>query len=442
MGTYAEAWQNSPPTNKFLYVGGLQFSLLKNMLNFYAPLFYSSDFSNQLKTVPGANGFWQKISFSIDIQNFSLRKVFGNIPSDMKAHDHIDPHNTPAHNIPEYGPSRYEIHYLQRQEIDTAKWDACIDKAPNGLIYGRSFYLDHMAAGQWDALVLGDYEAIMPLAWRRKWGIRYLYQPPFTQQLGIFSGAETSPTSTSVSAETSPASTSGVPIITSITASTITSPLSASLANAFLHHLDRHFRFAEIFLNYGNPTPYFPPYTNYILDLGAPYHRLAGQYKKDLVRNLRLASRSSLHYIKEFDLTTALSLYKDRYQDRTPHLKEEAYTRFAALCQSLHGKGQLLVKAITDTQQRPLATAILPRDKGRIYLVQSTSLPEGRQAEANHFLLDRLIAEYAGQPMILDFEGSDLPGVAHFYRNFGAQDQPYFFYRRNRLPWPLRLLKR
>ena len=80
VGTYAEAWQNNPPTNRFLYVGGLQLSLLKDMLNFYAPLFYSSDFSNQLKTVPGANGFWQKISFSIDIQDFSLRKVFGNIP--------------------------------------------------------------------------------------------------------------------------------------------------------------------------------------------------------------------------------------------------------------------------------------------------------------------------------------------------------------------------
>ena len=333
----------------------------------------------------------------------------------MKAPDHIDPHNTPAHHIPAYDPSRNDIHYLQRQEIDIAKWDACIDRAPNGLIYGRSFYLDHMAAGQWDALVLGDYEAIMPLAWRRKWGIKYLYQPPFTQQLGIFSAAPITPAA---------------------------SAIASSLVDAFLQHLDRHFRFAEIFLNYGNPTPHFPPYPNYILDLSAPYHRLAGQYKKDLIRNLKLAARSSLHYIKEFDLSTALSLYKDRYQDRTPHLKEEAYTRFAALCQLLHGKGQLLVKAITDTQQRTLATALLPRDKGRIYLVQSTSLPEGRQTEANHFLLDRLIAEYAGQPMILDFEGSDLPGVAHFYRNFGAQDQPYFFYRRNRLPWPLRLLKR
>ena len=122
-------------------------------------------------------------------------------------------------------------------------------------------------------------------------------------------------------------------------------------------------------------------------------------------------------------------------------MKEDAYTRFAALCRFLQDKGQLLVRAITDDRQQPLATALLPRDNGRIYLLQSTSLPEGREKAANHLLLDRLIAELAGRPLLLDFEGSELPGIAHFYRNFGVHDQPYFFYRHNQLPWPLRVFK-
>jgi peptidase M1-like protein len=80
VGTYAEAWQNNPPTSKFLYVGGLELSLLKNIFHVYAPLFYSSDFSSQLKTVPDQNSFFKKLSFSIDIQNFSLHRSLGNIP--------------------------------------------------------------------------------------------------------------------------------------------------------------------------------------------------------------------------------------------------------------------------------------------------------------------------------------------------------------------------
>jgi hypothetical protein len=80
VGTYADAWQDNPPTSRFLYVGGLQLSLFRNILNFYAPLFYSNDFSDQLKSVPDENTFWKKLSFSIDIQNINFRKIFGNIP--------------------------------------------------------------------------------------------------------------------------------------------------------------------------------------------------------------------------------------------------------------------------------------------------------------------------------------------------------------------------
>lgn len=80
VGTYADAWKGNALTSRFLYVGGLQLSLFQDILNFYAPIFYSSDFSDQLKTLPDQNTFWKKISFSIDVQNIHLRKIFGNIP--------------------------------------------------------------------------------------------------------------------------------------------------------------------------------------------------------------------------------------------------------------------------------------------------------------------------------------------------------------------------
>jgi hypothetical protein len=75
VGTYAQAWGDSPPTDHFLYVGGLELDLLHDILHVYAPLVYSSDFSNQLKTVPDQNSFGKKISFAIDIQNIDFRKL-------------------------------------------------------------------------------------------------------------------------------------------------------------------------------------------------------------------------------------------------------------------------------------------------------------------------------------------------------------------------------
>ncbi len=79
-GTYSGAWQTDPPTSHFLYVGGLQLALLKNVVNIYIPLVYSKDFSNQLKTVPDQNSFGKRISFSVDLQNIKFRKLFSNIP--------------------------------------------------------------------------------------------------------------------------------------------------------------------------------------------------------------------------------------------------------------------------------------------------------------------------------------------------------------------------
>ena len=41
------------------------------------------------------------------------------------------------------------IQYLVHKDIDKQKWDDCITRSANGLIYGYSFYLDHMARQVW-----------------------------------------------------------------------------------------------------------------------------------------------------------------------------------------------------------------------------------------------------------------------------------------------------
>jgi hypothetical protein len=38
----------------------------------------------------------------------------------------------------------------------------------------------------WDALIMNDYETVMPLTWNKKYGIYYLYQPFFVAHLGVF----------------------------------------------------------------------------------------------------------------------------------------------------------------------------------------------------------------------------------------------------------------
>jgi hypothetical protein len=71
-GTFSEAWDDNYPNPRFSYVAGLQLSLFKDILNIYAPVFYSKVFRDQLKSVPEENKFLRKVSFSVDIQKLSF----------------------------------------------------------------------------------------------------------------------------------------------------------------------------------------------------------------------------------------------------------------------------------------------------------------------------------------------------------------------------------
>ncbi len=75
IGTYAEGWQKDAATSRFLFDAGLQLSLFHETLNIYFPLLYSKEYKDYFKSTLGEKRFWKTVSFSIDIQNFNLRKI-------------------------------------------------------------------------------------------------------------------------------------------------------------------------------------------------------------------------------------------------------------------------------------------------------------------------------------------------------------------------------
>lgn len=75
-GTYAEAWDKNNANGRFLYDAGLQLSLFKNSLNIYFPVLYSKVYKNYVNSTIGEKKFLKNISFSIDLQNLALNKLF------------------------------------------------------------------------------------------------------------------------------------------------------------------------------------------------------------------------------------------------------------------------------------------------------------------------------------------------------------------------------
>jgi hypothetical protein len=76
IGSYAEAWKPNAGTDRFLFDAGLYIPLFKEMINIYVPLLYSDVYKDYIQsTLPKKNRLLKTISFTIDVSNFSLRKL-------------------------------------------------------------------------------------------------------------------------------------------------------------------------------------------------------------------------------------------------------------------------------------------------------------------------------------------------------------------------------
>jgi hypothetical protein len=297
------------------------------------------------------------------------------------------------------------IDIIPSHKIDKQKWDECIINSSNSLIYAHSFYLDNMS-DNWDGIVMNDYETVMPVCQRKKFGIKYVYDVPFIQQLGWFSKNDIED------------------------------------GTMLLDTLFRFCKYGDYAFNYQNKisTDHFLC-NNYILRLSGTYENLQNKYSADLNNNLKKTIKENLTYKNE-NIETAIELYKTLYNQRFQHVSENDFDNFLNIAKNLEKKQNAFARKIANEKNELLAVALLLKDEKRIYNLMNSTSNAGRKLSANHFLFDNILKEFSGTNFIFDFEGSDIEGIKKFYENFGAINQPYYKIHFNHLAFPLKLLKR
>lgn len=300
------------------------------------------------------------------------------------------------------------IRYLERDEIDLVKWDACIANAFNGIAYAYSWYLD-IVANTWDALVANDYEAVFPLTFNTKFGINYLYQPFFTQQLGIFS----------------------------------IRPITPMLVQDFIKSIPTKFRHIDInfntFVKLNISKATIVPRITHHLDLIEPYHVISARYSKNTKRNVSKSVACNVSVVKGINPNLLLELKLNN--QAVPFKKEQVDIARKLITQSISkGVGEIYV-AYTNKNELCAGALFLSSNDKSIYLLAS-STPEGKQSRAMFALVDFYIKQNSELPLVLDFEGSNVESVARFYTGFGASPCEYSRFVINRLPWPLNLFRK
>lgn len=307
--------------------------------------------------------------------------------------------------------SNPEIRFVTHSEIDKRKWDSCIEQSLYGVAYAYSWYLDQICS-HWDALVAGDYLFIMPLVNKRKFGISYIYQPFFTQQLGVFSPQ----------------------------------PINENIVEQFVNAIPERFRLADLNLNLGNRIKNLQfltrENTTYHLSLNSGFQEIQLAYNTNTKRNIQKAIQNKITVLHSEDADRFIAFTQTNLASKAPEVKQSHYTAFGEIIRYALANRLGEIYVVTNERGAWLSAVFFLRSNRKCIYLAASSTQEGFERSAMFLLIDRFIQENAGNNLTLDFEGSNIQGVARFYAGFGASPQNYLSVHINRLPRIIRLLKK
>lgn len=283
------------------------------------------------------------------------------------------------------------IKHLKHEEIDYLLWDKTISEAENSFIYAFSWFLDCVTPG-WEALVNENYEYIMPLPVKKKFGFKYIVQPTLTQQLGIFSSK----------------------------------PIAEDIIKEFIRFIP--YLSYEMNLNERNYVPNSIAYPNLMLNLSVGYENLSKGISINTQRNIRKAENYYLKTEWNLSSTEFLQFYFD--EEKNYHLPDSLITKKIVTSGLEHNQVQLI--GVKSMEGKLIAALGLFSCCNRLIYLLPSSSTKGKEKAAMFYLVNEIIKKYAGTNKMLDFEGSRIEGVARFYEGFGAKPTSYFVIKRYR----------
>ncbi|SEC85391.1 hypothetical protein SAMN04489761_3777 [Tenacibaculum sp. MAR_2009_124] len=299
------------------------------------------------------------------------------------------------------------ISYLERGDLNLEKYDDCIENAIQYNVFGYSWYLD-VICEQWGAYVLNDYEAVMPIPWRRKMFVKYVHPPLWLIHLGIYSK-------------------------------------QIEDENEFLIEVFDDFRFVELRMNSKNSFNMFEKFQKekqvQILSLKDDYEIIRSRYNRNRKRELQKSIDFDLTENWGGNTSKFIELFRNNVGKRVYKIKESDYQNLDILMQICIQKkvGELLL--IYDKSNNLVSGAFFLKQKNRVTELVCSSDFKNRKNGANTFMNDRAIYKYQKNFDVFDFGGSSMKNIATYYKSFGAKDENYIQLVYNNLPKLLKLFK-
>jgi len=287
-----------------------------------------------------------------------------------------------------------QIKHLKYKQIDFKKYDDCIQKAYNSRIYAFSWYLDIVAKKDWEILVLGDYEAVMPIPFyrvKKKFLKRLVTQPLFCQQLGVFSLTE----------------------------------LKEDTHSLFIQNLEpldiHNYSFNTENTSFLKEKKIALKKINLELDLQKTAVDLEKNYSKNLKRNIKKGINNQLKITKKIVVEDFMLMKKS---NATHKIKKKQLNKIKTLITEIQKREYGAFYGVKK-ENTLVAIVFILKFKNRLIHLFSVSNSVGKKMGAIPFLFDSIIKKNANTNTIFDFEGSMIASIAKFFKSFGAVENIY-----------------
>ena len=291
--------------------------------------------------------------------------------------------------------------FIKHQNIDKNKWNSLATEFGQDSLYLKSWYLD-VACPNWNAIVWGDYEAIMPLPTKDWWIIKKVYQPYFVQQTGIIHKPHLQ--------------------LNNLLDDFLKSELPRYYFS-FRSQFSSQSIIDETILN--NRKWNFQHKKNFVLDLENDYKILSSNFNDNRKRNIKKGIAAGWKIERSEDLNAAIKMYKENQAPKQKGLDNVVYQVLRRIFEatSHNNTGELLV--CKNSENEIISYAFFIHTSLKIYYLFGTMNAEGRQHSAISLLFNELIKTHAGKNLKLDFEGGNLESIGNFFASFGAQEEQY-----------------
>ena len=304
-----------------------------------------------------------------------------------------------------------KFRYLSNFNINKVKWDDCISNSFNRRVYALSWYLDIVAV-KWDAIVYGDYEAVCPIVFKKRLFFKKHYHPLFAQQLGLFI------------------------LDNRYSDRKELIMLFFSFINKKLKGYEFCFT-AELSddLEQFSEKNSFKIRKNLELSCSSNYEQIHKKYKKNIIRNLQKSSLKELYMTNKFMIEDFITLYtvnvakkinlSSKNLIKISNIINVCLERKMGCLLGVKSKSHLLNSSDKSAGSSVIEAAFIISCFNRDIVIFHATEKQYKSYQPMTFLLNYYIENHLNSNKVLDFEGSNIPGIYRFYKGFGAVENNY-----------------